>query len=77
MIVKRLLMICCIVIFLFLSLSFPHSTYAEANTTYKNMNYVLYGSHLFLILIGPQNRLTHRKSKQEFIRLLDDVKTPV
>ena len=35
MIVKRLLMICCIVIFLFLSLSFPRSTYAEANTTYK------------------------------------------
>lgn len=36
MIVKRLLMICCIVIF-FIPFTFisPHSTYAEANTTYK------------------------------------------
>ena len=38
------------------------------------MNYVLYGSHLFLILIGPQNRLPIENQKQEFIRLLDDVK---
>ena len=65
MIVKRLLMICCIVIFLFLSLSFPHSTYAEANTTYKNMNYVLYGSHLFLILIGPQKPAYPSKIKNK------------
>lgn len=36
MIVKRLLMICCIVI-LFIPFSFipPHFTYAEVNTTYK------------------------------------------
>lgn len=79
MIVKRLLMICCIVI-LFIPFSFisPHSTYAEVNTTYKKHELRAVWIASVLNIDWPtKTGLPIEKQKQEFIRLLDDVKALV
>ncbi|HDR8193599.1 glycoside hydrolase family 10 protein [Bacillus thuringiensis] len=77
MIVKRLLMICCIVI-LFIPFSFipPHSTYAEVNTTYKKHELRAVWIASVLNIDWPSKTgLPIEKQKQEFIRLLDNVKS--
>ncbi|HDR7601599.1 TPA: family 10 glycosylhydrolase [Bacillus mycoides] len=76
MIMKRLVMMCCIVI-LFTPFSFisPHSTYAEVNTTYKKHELRAVWLASVLNIDWPSKTgLPIEKQKQEFIRLLDDVK---
>lgn len=73
---KRLLVICCIGIF-FIPFSFisPHSTYAEVNTTYKKHELRAVWIASVLNIDWPSKTgLPIANQKQEFIRLLDDVK---
>ncbi len=76
MIVKRLFMICCIVI-LFIPFSFisPHFTYAEVTTTYKKHELRAVWIASVLNIDWPSKiGLPIENQKQEFIELLDDAK---